>query len=316
MIADWKDLAEESGVRARIGELLAQVENVILGKAAEIRLATACLLARGHLLIEDIPGVGKTTLAKTLARSSGLGFRRVQFTSDLLPSDVIGNSIFNREQGAFIFHPGPIFSAVLLADEVNRATPRTQSALLEAMEENQVSVDGVTHPLPRPFFVIATQNPVTQVGTYPLPESQLDRFLIRIHLGVLDRTSEREMLTGRDRREILERLPSVMDGQSLLEAQEEAACVRSSEALLDYLQDLLQASRRVHPTGLSPRAGLSWLSIARAWAWMAGRDFVLPEDIQAVGIPVMSHRLGAVAELDVASGRELAERILRETAIP
>jgi MoxR-like ATPase len=303
-------------VRPRIGELLSQIEHVILGKSGEVRLATACILARGHLLIEDVPGVGKTTLAKTLARSTGLGFRRVQFTSDLLPSDVIGNSIFNRDQGVFVFHPGPIFSPVLLADEVNRATPRTQSALLEAMEENQVSVDGVTHPLPRPFFVIATQNPQTQVGTYPLPESQLDRFLIRIHLGIPDRASEREMLTGRDRRELVENLPSVVDAATLIEAQEEVSMVKSSAALLDYLQDLLAASRRMHSTGLSPRAGLAWLNVAKAWAWMAGRDYMVPEDVQAVGVAVMGHRLASADDLSHNSGNEIAHRVLRETAVP
>lgn len=303
-------------MRPRINELLSAIEQVILGKSMAIRLATACILARGHLLIEDVPGVGKTTLAKALARATGLGFRRVQFTSDLLPADVVGNSIFNREQGVFVFHPGPIFSPVLLADEVNRATPRTQSALLEAMEEHQVSVDGVTHALPRPFFVVATQNPMTQVGTYPLPESQLDRFLIRIHLGVPDRAAEREMLTGRDRREVVEDLAPVVDANTLIEAQDEVKTVKTSAALLDYLQDLLGASRRIHEIGLSPRAGLAWLSMARSWAWMAGRDFVLPEDVQAVGIAVAGHRLGGSLEAGSAAGADVAARLLKETPVP
>ncbi len=289
---------------------------MILGKQTEIRLAVACLLARGHLLIEDIPGVGKTTLAKTIARSSGLGFRRVQFTSDLLPADVTGSSVFNREQGGFIFHPGPIFSPILLADEVNRATPRTQSALLEAMEENQVTVDGTTHPLTRPFFVIATQNPATQVGTYPLPESQLDRFLIRIHMGIPDRFSEREMLLGRDRRALVDNLPPVLDGSTILDVQEEVASVKAGNALLDYLQDLLAMTRQLHPTGVSPRAGLAWMNIARAWAWLEGRDYLLPEDLQNVGVPVMGHRLETIRDGGRESGVQLAARILRETPVP
>ncbi len=303
-------------MRARIEQLLEQVSGVILGKKAEIRLAVACLLARGHLLIEDIPGVGKTTLAKALARSSGLGFRRVQFTSDLLPADVTGSSIFNREQGGFVFLPGPIFSPVLLADEVNRATPRTQSALLEAMEENQVTVDGVTHPLTRPFFVIATQNPTTQIGTYPLPESQLDRFLLRIHLGIPDRTSERDMLIGRDRRDLVENLPAVLDGNAIIEVQQEVASVKAGAALLDYLQDLLATTRRLHRTGLSPRAGLAWMNTAKAWAWLDGRDYLIPEDLQSVGVPVMGHRLESLHDNSAEDGAHLAERILRETPVP
>ncbi len=293
-----------------------QVEGVILGKPRAVRLAVACLLARGHLLIEDLPGVGKTTLSKAIARSAGLGFRRVQFTSDLLPTDVLGTSIYDREQGVFVFHPGPVFTPVLLADEINRATPRTQSALLEAMEEHQVSVDGVTRPLPSPFFVIATQNPQSHAGAYELPESQLDRFLMRIALGAPDRQSERLMLVGRERRELVENLPAVLDARTLAAAQDALRRVKTSDALLDYLQDLLEASRRAHPAGLSPRAGLAWLHAAQAWAWIEGREFVLPEDVQTVGVAVAGHRLSRGGEDGVEDGAALAERMLRETPVP
>src|SRR5476649_2169465 len=228
----------------RITQLVAQVGSIIVGKEPPIRLAIACLLARGHLLIEDIPGVGKTTLAHTLARSLGLQFRRIQFTSDLLPADILGNSIFDREKQRFIFHAGPLFSQVVLIDEINRATPKTQSALLEAMEEAHVTIDGVTHPLPTPFFVIATQNPQHQIGTFPLPESQLDRFLMRIELGVPDRAAERTMLLGQDRKILLKEFKPVMPIDVLAEIQEQVRTVHSSPALLDYLQDLLDASRR------------------------------------------------------------------------
>lgn len=275
-----------------------------------MRLAVACLLARGHLLIEDVPGVGKTTLSHALARSLGLPFRRLQFTSDLLPADVLGNSIFDRETGRFVFHPGPIFAPVVLIDEVNRATPKTQSALLEAMEEHQVSADGVSHPLPRPFFVLATQNPRQQVGTFPLPESQLDRFLMRIELGFPDRAGEREMLVGQDRRELLADLPGALSPAQLMDLQAETRRVHVSPALLDYLQDLLAASRQLHPAGLSPRAGLAMLHAAQAWARLAGRDLVLPEDVQAVAVPVMAHRLEIVGGAHAAAPGQLAGREL------
>ena len=293
-----------------------QICEVIVGKTATVRLAVACLLARGHLLIEDIPGVGKTTLSQALARSLALGFQRIQFTSDLLPADILGNSIFDREQQRFVFHRGPLFSQVVLIDEVNRATAKTQSALLEAMEENHISADGVTHELPQPFFVIATQNPQHQVGTFPLPESQLDRFLMRIELGVPDRASERAMLLGMDRREMLKELKPVFSPETLQEIQAAVRRVHTSAALLDYLQDLLDASRQRHSSGLSPRAGLGLLHAAQAWALMSGREMVLPEDIQAVGVAVMGHRLGHDIEQPGQSGRTLADALLHSVPVP
>ena len=276
-----------------IGELIAAANEIVLGKETQIRLALACLLARGHLLIEDLPGVGKTTLAHTLARLMGLQFSRIQFTSDMLPADVIGISIFDRERSDFRFLPGALFSQVLLADEINRATPKTQSALLEAMEERQVTTDGVTRALPEPFFVIATQNPSTQIGTFPLPESQLDRFLMRLELGYPDRQAERALLEGGGRREQMPALGACFHPDQLLALQKQAAAVHASPALLDYLQKLIEATRMsplfVH--GLSPRAGLALLAAARAWAFIDGRTMVLPEDVQAVLPGVAAHRL-------------------------
>ena len=293
-----------------------QICKVIVGKGESVRLAVACLLARGHLLIEDIPGVGKTTLSQALAHSLGLGFKRIQFTSDLLPADILGNSIFDRDEQRFVFHHGPLFSQVVLIDEVNRATPKTQSALLEAMGERHISVDGITHELPEPFFVIATQNPQHQAGTFPLPESQLDRFLMRIEMGVPDRASERTMLLGMDRREMLRELQPVFSVEILRELQTAVGKVHASAALLDYLQDLLDASRERHSTGLSPRAGIALLAAARAWAFMLGRNLVLPEDIQAVGMAVMAHRLGHDIELPGGSGRTLAQDLLQSVPVP
>jgi MoxR-like ATPase len=307
-------------VNKHIETFTAQVCEVIVGKSEAVRLAVASLLARGHLLIEDMPGVmpgvGKTTLSQALARSLGFGFMRIQFTSDLLPADIIGNSIFDREAQQFVFHQGPLFSQMVLIDEVNRATPKTQSALLEAMEEHHISVDGTTHPLPEPFFVIATQNPQHQVGTFPLPESQLDRFLMRIELGVPDRASERAMLLGMDRREMLKELKPVISPGVLLEIQAAVRRVHASPALLDYVQDLLDASRQRHSTGLSPRAGLSLLHASQAWALMNGRSMVLPEDVQAVAVSVMSHRLGHDIEQPGESGRSLAQNLLRTVPVP
>ena len=302
-------------MKTRIETLVSQVSEIIVGKQDAVRLAISCVLARGHQLIEDLPGVGKTTLSHALARSLGLEFRRIQFTSDLLPADILGNSIYDRDQQRFVFHAGPLFSQVVLIDEVNRATPKTQSALLEAMEENHVTIDGVTHPLPAPFFVLATQNPQHQVGTFPLPESQLDRFLMRIELGVPDRAAERTMLLGADRRDMMRSLPPVMSGEALADIQAQVRTVHTSPALLDYLQDLLDASRRRHRTGLSPRAGLALLRASQAWALMQGRQMVLPEDIQAVGASVMAHRLGQDLE-STESGRTLAQSLLREVAVP
>jgi MoxR-like ATPase len=291
----------------RLKVLTEALSQIILGKEQVVKLAVTCLLARGHLLFEDQPGVGKTLLSQALAQSLGLQFRRVQFTSDLLPADILGASIYQRETGGFSFHPGPVFTQVLLADEINRATPKTQSALLEAMEEGKVSCDGVPHALPVPFFVIATQNPSSQIGTFMLPESQLDRFLMRLALGAPDRVSEREMLQGRDRREMLREMPTAMLWSELEQMQKLVRLVHVAPALLDYLQDLLAASRR-QGHGLSPRAGLALLAAARAWALLEGRAMVLPEDIQAVGASVMGHRLtGDLGE---------AERLLTETVIP
>ena len=295
---------------------MSQISQIIVGKEASVRLAVACLLGRGHLLIEDLPGVGKTTLSHALARSVGLQFRRIQFTSDMLPADIIGNSIFDREQQRFTFHPGPLFSQIVLVDEVNRATPKTQSALLEGMEEGHVTVDGITHPLPDPFFVLATQNPQHQIGTFPLPESQLDRFLMRIELGVPDRAGERAMLLGRDRRDMLRDLVPVLPADSLREIQQAVREVQAAPALLDYLQDLLDASRQRHRTGLSPRAGLALLRASQAWALMQGRGMVLPEDLQAVGVAVMAHRLGEDLQTQGESGRALALSLLRTVPVP
>ncbi|HPT50740.1 MAG TPA: MoxR family ATPase [Accumulibacter sp.] len=273
--------------------ILAAANVIVLGKSRQIRLAVCCLLARGHLLIEDLPGVGKTTLAHTLARLLGLQFSRVQFTSDMLPADILGVSIFDRTQESFRFRPGPVFSQLLLADEINRATPKTQSALLEAMEEGQVTTEGETRPLPEPFFVIATQNPSHQIGTFPLPESQLDRFLLRIELGYPDHEAERLLLESGGRRDRLPALSPLLCADDFVALQKEVSEVYASPALIDYLQLLVEATRRetrfVH--GLSPRAALSLLAVARAWAFTDGRRMVLPEDVQAVLPAVGRHRL-------------------------
>lgn len=276
--------------------VIAQASEIILGKERQIRLALACLLARGHLLVEDLPGVGKTTLAHVLAATLGLRFSRVQFTSDLLPADILGASVFDRDGGDFRFHPGPIFSEVVLADEVNRATPKAQSALLEAMEEQQVTSEGVTRRLPEPFFVIATQNPAHQIGTFPLPESQLDRFLMRIELGYPDPRAERALLAGRDRRDMVAGLQPLAGARQVTEAQQATRQVHASEALLAYVQELLRFSREAphFVSGLSPRAGLALLNAGRAWALLEGRDHVLPEDIQTVLPFVAAHRLQPV----------------------
>jgi MoxR-like ATPase len=282
--------AASSSPVARIVEAASQI---ILGKEAQIRMALACMLARGHLLIEDIPGVGKTTLAHVLARSLGLHFQRIQFTSDMLPADILGVSVYERDSGEFKFHPGPIFAHVILADEVNRATPKTQSALLEAMEEHQVTAEGATRKLPEPFFVIATQNPTEQVGTFPLPESQLDRFLMRIELGYPDHNAERALLSGTDRRDLLAGLEACMAPGELVELQGNAQRVHVAPALLDYVQAIVEYTRRTpeFAAGLSPRAALALVHSARAWALIEGRDKVIPEDVQAVLPGVAGHRL-------------------------
>jgi MoxR-like ATPase len=300
-----------------IDRVLTQLQSLILGKERPVRLAVCCLLARGHLLIEDIPGVGKTTLANGLARLLGLQLKRVQFTSDLLPADILGNAIFDRDKQRFVFHAGAIFAQVVLADEINRASPKTQSALLEAMEERQVTVDGERHALPEPFFVIATQNPQHQIGTFPLPESQLDRFLMRLDLGYPDREAERAMLGGADRRALLERLQPVLTLAQLADLQAQATRIHVAPALTDYLLDLLAYTRSdTSPgLGLSPRAGLALQRAAQAWALMAGRDLVIPEDVQAVAPSVMAHRLRG-GDAHQGDGRSLAEAVIRTVAVP
>lgn len=304
--------------RKLIAQIIEQTSQVILGKERQIRLALACLLARGHLLIEDLPGVGKTTLAHVLARMLGLDFQRIQFTSDLLPADILGVSVYDRDSASFKFHPGPVFAQLILADEVNRATPKAQSALLEAMEEHQVTVEGETRPLPEPFFVIATQNPAYQVGTFPLPESQLDRFLMRIELGYPDAVAERALLQGKDRRELLADLQPCLTPMELQTLQQAASEVYVADALLDYIQALLAFTRqapRFH-SGLSPRAALALLHAARAWALIGGRDAVLPEDVQAVLPAVAGHRLRPGGEFSGESGAALAAYLLTAVPIP
>ena len=302
----------------KLHEAARQVASIIVGKDLQIRQALACLLAGGHLLVEDVPGVGKTTLAHALAISLGLRFNRIQFTSDLLPADVNGISIYDREQNGFVFHPGPIFTQVLLADEINRATPKTQSGLLEAMEERQVSADGVTRELPTPFFVIATQNPTHQIGTFPLPESQLDRFLMCLSLGYPDAAAERALLLGEDRRALLKTLPAAMTSNELAEAQQSLRALHVAPTLADYVQRLAAASRQngMFAEGLSPRAAIALLQAARAWAALEGRNHVLPEDVQAVLAPVCAHRLRPVK---AAHGAALASRDLVlqwQTSVP
>jgi MoxR-like ATPase len=300
-----------------LSRALEQINKIVLGKDIQVRLCLACLLARGHLLIEDVPGVGKTTLAHALARTLGLDFHRIQFTSDLLPADILGAAIYDRESGKFSFHPGPIFAQVILADEINRASPKAQSALLEAMEEGQVSIEGETRPLPSPFFVIATQNPGDQIGAFPLPESQLDRFLLRIRLGFPEHRAERALLRGEDRRDLLARLAPVLTPVEFVEQQKAAQDIHVSDPLLDYLQALIAASRADarFAAGLSPRAGLGLLRASQAWAYLEGRNFVQPEDVRAVLPALVSHRLFPVVGMSRA-GEDWAARILLEVAIP
>ncbi|HXG28637.1 MAG TPA: MoxR family ATPase [Nevskiales bacterium] len=297
---------------------LTQAGRVILGKSRQLRLAVACLLARGHLLIEDIPGVGKTTLAQTLARVLGLQFQRIQFTSDLLPADILGVSVYEQARGGFQFHPGPIFAQLVLADEVNRASPKTQSALLEAMEERQVTIDGQTRILPNPFFVVATQNPNYQIGTFPLPESQLDRFLMRVELGYPPAEAEHALLREQDRRELLATLSPALSPADLLELQAAAGRITVSDALVEYLLAIVRHTRE-NPRfreGLSPRAGLALRRSAQAWALMDGRGSVLPEDVQAVLPAVVTHRLLPEDGAEQADGAQLAQQLLESVPIP
>lgn len=301
-------------MRTRLDACLDAINQVLLGKEVQVRLALTCLLARGHLLIEDLPGMGKTTLSHTLAKVLGLSFQRIQFTSDLLPGDILGTSVFDKDTGQFVFHPGPVFAELVLADEINRATPKSQSALLEAMEEGQVTIEGATRPLPDPFFVIATQNPVSQGGTFALPESQLDRFLMRLSLGYPARAAEKALLLGEARRDLLLRLEAVLDHAALAALQDEVPRVRASDALVDYVLRLVEATR-THPQfalGLSPRGSLALLGAARAWALLAGRDYVIPEDVQAVLPSVAGHRLRERADPTGHGGGTLVQWLLRE----
>jgi len=301
-------------MRARLEVCLRAVNEVLLGKQSQVQLAMACLLARGHLLVEDLPGMGKTTLSHTLARVMGLEFQRIQFTSDLLPGDILGTSVFDKDSGQFIFHPGPIFAELVLADEINRATPKSQSALLEAMEEGQVTIEGATRPLPDPFFVVATQNPVSSGGTFALPESQLDRFLMRLSLGYPAKAAEKALLLGDSRRDLLARLEPVLDRATLVAIQSAVSQVRVSDALVDYVLRLVEATRTQpqFACGLSPRGSLALLAAARAWAYLDDRDYVIPEDVQAVLPSVAGHRLRERADAGGHAGGALVQWLLRE----
>src|SRR5690242_21610048 len=307
--AQRDEFALDKDLRKRLDAALAQINSVLLGKQHQVRLAFACLLAGGHLLVEDVPGVGKTTLAHAMAATFDLVFQRIQFTSDLLPSDIVGVSVYERETGTFRFHPGPVFAQLLLADEINRATPKTQSALLEAMAEGQVTIDGISRALTAPFFVVATQNPLDMAGTYPLPDSQLDRFMLRIALDYPDAEAERRLLTGEDRSGMVSRLPPCLSASDIVTLQQRARAITASPALIDYVQALVTASRKHHDirTGLSPRAGLALLAAARTWALLGDRDYTLPEDVQAVFVAVAGHRL--------IPARTLARHALAQTPL-
>lgn len=299
-----------------IERAVAEVGTVLLGKDTQVRMAICCLLAKGHLLIEDLPGMGKTTLSNALARVLGLDYKRVQFTSDLLPADILGVSIFNRDSADFEFIPGPIFTQVLLADEINRTTPKSQSALLEAMEEGQVTIEGETRELPAPFFVIATQNPSTQSGTYPLPESQLDRFLMRLSLGYPDRAAERKLLIGDDTKKRLLTLQNIISKHDLIAIQKAVEDIHCSDSLLDYVQRIIELTRTSadYAFGLSPRGALALLNCAKTWALMAGRGHVVPEDVQMVLPSVVEHRL--CTSLDYRSeNKGLSQRLLEQVDV-
>lgn len=310
-------LVTDANTQQLLQQTSSTISSIILGKHEQIQLALSCLLGGGHLLIEDLPGVGKTTLSLTLAKVFGLDFHRVQFTSDLLPTDVLGVSIFNNNTHSFEFHQGPVFTQLLLADEINRSTPKTQSALLEAMEENQVTLDGITRALPQPFFVIATQNPMEQVGTFPLPESQLDRFLMRINIGYPDQQAEMELLKGEHRHSMIENLQAVIQPSQLIELQKISEQVHMSQAILDYVLTLVRSSR-LSPwfiSGLSPRAGLALQKCSRAWALLNGRDHVLPEDVQHVLPSVAAHRLQAHPEHQDKNIDELVSMLIKQVPV-
>ena len=306
-----------ANIRADLDRAIEAVNTVILGKSRQVRLAVCCLVARGHCLIEDLPGVGKTTLSQSISHVFGLSFNRIQFTSDLLPADILGVSIFDPENQSFNFHPGPVFSNFLLADEINRATPKTQSALLEAMEEKQITVEGETHPLDAPFFVIGTQNPLDQSGTFPLPESQLDRFMMKIQLGYPDAEAEHALLSGSSPRERMHQLQPVISLERCLEIQSSVEDVHCADALLNYVQALLRATRHhgLFLYGLSPRAGLAVIRASRAWALMEGRNHVEPGDVQAVFGAIAEHRL-TPSEQHSRSSLELVEELVDHTPIP
>ena len=312
-----KTNAQTTLFQADINGAIEAIESIILGKPEQIRLAVACLIAQGHCLIEDLPGVGKTTLSQTIAHVFGLKFSRIQFTSDLLPADILGVSIFDAKQQTFNFHPGPVFSHFVLADEINRATPKTQSALLEAMEEKQITVDGNTHKLEDPFFVIGTQNPLDQSGTFPLPESQLDRFMMKIQLGYPDAKAERALLSGDNPRHKMQDMPASVDINKLIQLQQAASQIHCSEALLDYVQRLIQATRDpgrfLH--GISPRAGLAIVRASKAWALMAGRAHVEPGDVKAVFMSISCHRLTATDQHS-KSIEIMIEALLDQIVIP
>ena len=304
--------------RAAVDKARQSLGGIILGKDREIALALACLLARGHLLIEDLPGLGKTILAQSLASVLGLSFQRIQFTSDLLPADIVGVSVFQQQQGEFRFQPGPIFAQLVLADEVNRATPKAQSALLEAMEEHQVSVDGKTHKMPTPYFVVATQNPSDQIGTFPLPESQLDRFLMRLELGYPNEESERALITGIDRRELLSEVEPALNADILLKLQETAAKIHMTDPLIDYVQALVRFTRESPDidTGLSPRGSLALVAAARSHAFIEHHSGVFPDDVQAIFAAVAGHRLKAASNSSYRTPAELSRHVLDSVAIP
>ncbi|WP_290698489.1 MoxR family ATPase [Amphritea sp.] len=304
-------------MREPIESAITEVSKVLYGKQEQIKLALTCIFSQGHLLIEDLPGMGKTTLAHALAKILGLDYQRLQFTSDMLPADILGVSIFEPTSATFQFHPGPVFTQLLLADEVNRTTPKTQSALLEAMEESRVSIDGQTYPLPQPFFVIATQNPVTQQGTFPLPESQLDRFLMRIELGYPDDKAERELLKGGDPRDRLKDLPAVISDAELKRITAACAAVNVSDSILDYLQRLIAHSRQApeFSFGISPRGALALLSASRSWAYIEGRDYVIPEDLQQLLGPVTGHRLRAAEDIGGFGANALIQQMLSQVDV-
>lgn len=310
-------LLGDSQIPTELQKLFEASSKLVLGKDQELRLAVACLLAKGHLLIEDLPGMGKTTFVMVLAHLMGLKMNRVQFTNDILPADILGTNLYDPQKRTFDFHPGPIFSQLVLGDELNRATPKTQSAFLQAMEERAVTVDGTTHKLPEPFFLIATQNPTDQAGTYPLPESQLDRFTMRISLGAPSKSSEIEILRMGDTRLLIAETPQVMKTEDLVRFQKEAHSIHASDSILNYIQEILALSRQLaRKGGLSPRAGLLLLNSSRAWAFLAGRKMVLPEDVKAVAKAVLSHRLTDGQLHRLSAGEELVDSILAQVKVP